>query len=979
MTFMKNVVINSFELYCSADDRTCSEVIMIFPTNVTVNSYELSCGYPACAFIQLEAAKAVIGDLNLHCSYCLNMDINAKISKSANISCVGKDSCDSADINLTATAPNVNVNIECANVEISASGSVGACYQSYFYIYGYIDSNANKNNNLTLTTGRYDFYSGNIYGYDLCQVDINCDVPYSCQLATINVSTSNKMNLKCATDHACHSLKTTGVINIVNNSYELSCVGVSTCNSLSMSFPTNTIINAYNISCIGSSSCNSLQLMLPMNQAINFYQLSCVGSSSCNSIAMIFPTNVLMNSYKLLCEGSSSCSSLTTTFPGNATINSYLLLCGAVACPSIRLNAANTIINDLNMHCTYCYNMDIIAKINNSANINCIAADSCDSANVNLVATAIDVKVNIECVNMDTSTSYSTGACYNSYFYIYGYVNSNRAKRNNLTLITGQYDFHSGHMYVYDLYETDINCQAPYSCGAATINTSSSQKMSLHCTNYAACDSLTTTLPMNKENNSSQLSCIGSYSCNSLKILFPSKRVFNSYQLSCNGSFSCNSITMRFPSNSIITLYQLSCNGPSSCGSLTTIFPENSIINSYQLSCGESACPSIRLNAATAIINELSMECIYCYNMDIDAKINNYANVNCIGTNSCESANVNLLSTSTDATVNIDCVNVEVSTMDLTGACLNSYWYIYGYLSNGDKNNNLTFINGQYDLYNGHIYGYNLYTTTIYCNTPYSCANAVINTKSSKTLDLRCKDDYSCYGATVYCPQGQVEKNCVIQCTKTTISTAKNCAEMMINASFSSNLTLFSGGTDMTVYIPQNDNGHPRFSIIEGYHFYGTTDPGMFLYAVNGFDDINFINYNGYKYGGDWAHMICGTEKCKISSTQWECSDPLSICNGNISSSSYPLCLTYNVTFKAMSHIDDNSSLINIDWNGLFATKPYIVYIGKYLYGSTIRCRDIPQPNECYIKCMTEQSCLDVYINPIASLSLLSIICEEKK
>eukprot|EP01084_Bolivina_argentea_P012581 23539_1 len=681
MTFMKNVVINSFELYCSADDRTCSEVIMIFPTNVTVNSYELSCGYPACAFIQLEAAKAVIGDLNLHCSYCLNMDINAKISKSANISCVGKDSCDSADINLTATAPNVNVNIECANVEISASGSVGACYQSYFYIYGYIDSNANKNNNLTLTTGRYDFYSGNIYGYDLCQVDINCDVPYSCQLATINVSTSNKMNLKCATDHACHSLKTTGVINIVNNSYELSCVGVSTCNSLSMSFPTNTIINAYNISCIGSSSCNSLQLMLPMNQAINFYQLSCVGSSSCNSIAMIFPTNVLMNSYKLLCEGSSSCSSLTTTFPGNATINSYLLLCGAVACPSIRLNAANTIINDLNMHCTYCYNMDIIAKINNSANINCIAADSCDSANVNLVATAIDVKVNIECVNMDTSTSYSTGACYNSYFYIYGYVNSNRAKRNNLTLITGQYDFHSGHMYVYDLYETDINCQAPYSCRSATINASSAEKMFLQCTNDYACQFLTTTLPMNKENNSSRLLCIGTYSCNQLEMIFPTNRIFNSFQLLCNGSSSCKTITIPFLTNTMINSYQLLCEGTSACESVTNSFSGNATVNSYQLSCGYQACLSIVLDASTAVIGELNLNCVYCYDMDINALINTSVNINCTGVNACKLGNIRLISAASDVNVNLICTaNSACQEMDINIASTSASTSIHSFL-----------------------------------------------------------------------------------------------------------------------------------------------------------------------------------------------------------------------------------------------------------------------------------------------------------
>eukprot|EP01084_Bolivina_argentea_P012582 23540_1 len=942
MTFMKNVVINSFELYCSADDRTCSEVIMIFPTNVTVNSYELSCGYPACAFIQLEAAKAVIGDLNLHCSYCLNMDINAKISKSANISCTGTNACQHSNVNLIPATLDVNVNIKC--------NGIGACNTLALFV--------NSEMNL---------------------LQISCGVS-SCAYMQLNASntTINQLKLDCT---YCLSIIVDAVIG---NSANISCTNSGACRYGNVRLISAASDVKVNLICSGNSGCREMDINIASTSAltaINSFVWQCSATSSCEATSIQLIENLVIHSFKLLCGATSSCEQLIMTVSSNVTVNSYQLSCGASisACNTFQLNAANAVFNHLNVGCVYCPAIIIAAQINNSANIICMGVSSCTSASITLMGITTDVNIDIECVNMDTSTSYSTGACYNSYFYIYGYVNSNRAKRNNLTLITGQYDFHSGHMYVYDLYETDINCQAPYSCGAATINTSSSQKMSLHCTNYAACDSLTTTLPMNKENNSSQLSCIGSYSCNSLKILFPSKRVFNSYQLSCNGSFSCNSITMRFPSNSIITLYQLSCNGPSSCGSLTTIFPENSIINSYQLSCGESACPSIRLNAATAIINELSMECIYCYNMDIDAKINNYANVNCIGTNSCESANVNLLSTSTDATVNIDCVNVEVSTMDLTGACLNSYWYIYGYLSNGDKNNNLTFINGQYDLYNGHIYGYNLYTTTIYCNTPYSCANAVINTKSSKTLDLRCKDDYSCYGATVYCPQGQVEKNCVIQCTKTTISTAKNCAEMMINASFSSNLTLFSGGTDMTVYIPQNDNGHPRFSIIEGYHFYGTTDPGMFLYAVNGFDDINFINYNGYKYGGDWAHMICGTEKCKISSTQWECSDPLSICNGNISSSSYPLCLTYNVTFKAMSHIDDNSSLINIDWNGLFATKPYIVYIGKYLYGSTIRCRDIPQPNECYIKCMTEQSCLDVYINPIASLSLLSIICEEKK
>eukprot|EP01084_Bolivina_argentea_P012580 23538_1 len=644
MTFMKNVVINSFELYCSADDRTCSEVIMIFPTNVTVNSYELSCGYPACAFIQLEAAKAVIGDLNLHCSYCLNMDINAKISKSANISCTGTNACQHSNVNLIPATLDVNVNIKC--------NGIGACNTLALFV--------NSEMNL---------------------LQISCGVS-SCAYMQLNASntTINQLKLDCT---YCLSIIVDAVIG---NSANISCTNSGACRYGNVRLISAASDVKVNLICSGNSGCREMDINIASTSAltaINSFVWQCSATSSCEATSIQLIENLVIHSFKLLCGATSSCEQLIMTVSSNVTVNSYQLSCGASisACNTFQLNAANAVFNHLNVGCVYCPAIIIAAQINNSANIICMGVSSCTSASITLMGITTDVNIDIECVNMDTSTSYSTGACYNSYFYIYGYVNSNRAKRNNLTLITGQYDFHSGHMYVYDLYETDINCQAPYSCRSATINASSAEKMFLQCTNDYACQFLTTTLPMNKENNSSRLLCIGTYSCNQLEMIFPTNRIFNSFQLLCNGSSSCKTITIPFLTNTMINSYQLLCEGTSACESVTNSFSGNATVNSYQLSCGYQACLSIVLDASTAVIGELNLNCVYCYDMDINALINTSVNINCTGVNACKLGNIRLISAASDVNVNLICTaNSACQEMDINIASTSASTSIHSFL-----------------------------------------------------------------------------------------------------------------------------------------------------------------------------------------------------------------------------------------------------------------------------------------------------------
>ena len=113
------------------------------------------------------------------------------------------------------------------------------------------------------------------------------------------------------------------------------------------------------------------------------------------------------------------------------------------------------------MNCTDCADMVISAQISKSATIQCIAQDSCDTAQVTLTSTSSVVNYSIICDNPSLTSSGASGACYTSDFYIYGYIDPTTNEQNNtLSIVCNQRDCYDAGFNGYNLGDAMINCKA---------------------------------------------------------------------------------------------------------------------------------------------------------------------------------------------------------------------------------------------------------------------------------------------------------------------------------------------------------------------------------------------------------------------------------------------------------------------------------------------------------------------------------------
>eukprot|EP01084_Bolivina_argentea_P215030 365026_1 len=342
------------------------------------------------------------------------------------------------------------------------------------------------------------------------------------------------------------------------------CGNTESCRYSTFDIIISIITNKFYLSCSSSLSCFDVDFNVP-SKAINSMLWECSSNQACQLATITFMENVVINSFDLSCSADSSCREVIMMFPTNATINSYQLSCDYPACLSIVLDASTAVIADLNLHCSYCYYMDMNSIISNSVNINCTGSNACRSGNVNLIPAISDVNVNIECNGVNACHTLALS------------VNS-------------------------EMNLLQVSCGVS-SCGYMQLTTS------------------------NTSINDLKLDCTWCYH------MYIYTMVSNSVNINCTGSNACQYSNVNLiPATSDVNV-NVKCSGGAACHTLT--LSVNSEMNLLQVSCGVSSCGYMQLTTSNTSINDLKLDCTWCYHMYIYTMVSNSVNINCTGSQAC--------------------------------------------------------------------------------------------------------------------------------------------------------------------------------------------------------------------------------------------------------------------------------------------------------------------------------------------------------
>jgi len=174
----------------------------------------------------------------------------------------------------------------------------------------------------------------------------------------------------------------------------------------------------------------------------------------------------------------------------------------------------------------------------------------------------------------------------------------------------------------------------------------------------------------------------------------------------------------------------------------------------------------------------------------------------------------------------------------------------------------------------------NQHSFTVNCIGTRKCMNKQIRCPSNSECEINCDGGtWACRGITIIGPN---EYPLDLYCT----DIHEGCELSTIYAQNTSSLHVECGNPTtgccscraITWYVPPKINNNPVAVFIVDNNFYGydgdmTSQYPMNIYAINGFQDLLFINYTGTNYGAGYD-MHCDpnySTVCAGSRTSWSC------------------------------------------------------------------------------------------------------------
>eukprot|EP01084_Bolivina_argentea_P129172 228166_1 len=561
------------------------------------------------------------------------------------------------------------------------------------------------------------------------------------------------------------------------------------------------------ISCQHQNGCLNVQINASSSDILI---VECLFNSSCEALQITQGPHIFFDIY---CEEAKSCHNITLYLSSTADIY-------------IHCHYSYPVYDDAD---SPCHNLLLYANQSTVIHIDCIGDRSCSESNFYL-NNAQYAMLNIDGINAlvggniyaDYMTNMLIVACVHSLACQYLNVYANYIENNISLLCDKSSSCLDAIIYVTDADENSsitINCNDVWACARAEIYCPTAGTCDINCATATAC--LDTLFYADDQYEGLSVSCepAQSYSCyltDCTPILFYDQ--VNGYfkcqsnhccpiyisdvtclpdvpcQLNCDqmvckelyidGS-KASSLSIQCPSNACresrivcptgnYTSCNISVSGDFALYAAVIETGSNNTMDNFLLDCKTRGCSNTDIISSwgNGGINSFVWNCSFsgsCYKSTMTAKINVNANIYCLESTSCMFTVHNLISTASNANINIYCDNPSISSQDYYGACYKSYWNIYG---NG--NDNITIDCNQYDCHST-ININNVYAVDINCDSPYSCQNLVMDTRSSKHLELNCNNIYACESSKIHCPM--VEKQtCHINCSQH----ANSCASMQI-------------------------------------------------------------------------------------------------------------------------------------------------------------------------------------------------------
>eukprot|EP01083_Nonionella_stella_P102496 291609_1 len=232
------------------------------------------------------------------------------------------------------------------------------------------------------------------------------------------------------------------------------------------------------ILCDGVESCRDAKIELSDRDALN---VSCKGSLSCVGLQIRAQgyTSIDVDSAMLSCQSTSSCAN--ASFIDGITFGSLDIECKEnKACEGMQFTE----------HFTGSTLYSAIT-IDKALNVYCEASMACHKIHASIMSSAT-AKNQIICSDPLTSTN-TTGACYNSRWYLMG-VAKNVGDWN---VSCGTFDCQSMVVYStanlprYPSNTLRMNCHAPYACISSSINGDDSKALYLDCMSKGSCHKAT--------------------------------------------------------------------------------------------------------------------------------------------------------------------------------------------------------------------------------------------------------------------------------------------------------------------------------------------------------------------------------------------------------------------------------------------------------------------------------------------------------
>eukprot|EP01084_Bolivina_argentea_P129171 228163_1 len=474
-------------------------------------------------------------DIYIHCHYsypvyddadspCHNLLLYANQSTVIHIDCIGDRSCSESNFYLN-NAQYAMLNIDGINALVGGNiyadymtnMLIVACVHSLACQYLNVYANYIENNISLLCDKSSSCLDAIIYVTDADEnssITINCNDVWACARAEIYCPTAGTCDINCATATACLD-----TLFYADDQYEGLSVSCEPAQSYSCYLTDCTPILFYDqvngyFKCQSNHCCpiyiSDVTCLPDVPCQLNCDQMVCkelyIDGSKASSLSIQCPSNACRES-RIVCPTGNytSCNiSVSGDFAlyaavietgSNNTMDNFLLDCKTRGCSNTDIISSwgNGGINSFVWNCSFsgsCYKSTMTAKINVNANIYCLESTSCMFTVHNLISTASNANINIYCDNPSISSQDYYGACYKSYWNIYGKGN------NNIAIDCNQNDCHSANFNINDVYAADVNCGSPYSCQKTVINAGTSKNLKLNCNNIYACESSNIHCPM---------------------------------------------------------------------------------------------------------------------------------------------------------------------------------------------------------------------------------------------------------------------------------------------------------------------------------------------------------------------------------------------------------------------------------------------------------------------------------------------------